>query len=80
MSNDQEVALPKPSPVLKAHIMKELNKYKTLDFTERLIRPVVINLNVHLSLLFVFISSKKQYGPCFYGVWSGSRLFTYAQY
>ena len=23
---------------------------------------------------------KKQYGPCFHNVWSGSRLFAYAQY
>ena len=29
---------------------------------------------------FVSIFSKKQYGPCFYSVWSGYRLFTYAQY
>ena len=54
--------------------------YKTQDCTERLIRPFVIDPDIHFSLLFVFISSKKQYGPCFYSFWSGSRLVTYAQY
>ena len=65
---------------LKHILWNNLMYYKTQDFTERLIRPFVIDLDVHFSLLFVFISSKKQYRPCFYGGWSGSSLFTYAQY
>ena len=65
---------------LKHILWNNLIYYKIQEFTERLIRPFFIDLDVHFSLLFVFISSKKKYGPHFYHVLSGSRLFTYAQY